>query len=778
MALSGSISTTIRGREYRIEWSATQSIADNTSTITCVHKLINDSTFSLYIDSRSNSCTVGDSSKTFTSSAISTSGGSTIKLGTTTHTIKHNSDGTKKVTITGIFNIKATLSGTYTASLKASDTVTLNTIPRASSLSLSATSVNVGSPITATITRASSNFTHTVEFYINSTYYKKYTGVGTSQAYTIPTDWYKAMPSSTSCTAYCRITTYNGSTQIGSQVKKSFTVKVPSSIKPELGDVTLNPVNITTEDGTSRNILVKGKNKIKVSVSDCKAGSGSSIKSYTFAVLYGSTTINTITTTSTSATFGPFSQSGTLKFRVTVTDKRSRSTSNKDSEETWTCINYASPSFSAFKAYRANSSGSANANGTYLKCTFTSSYSPVNSTNSATVTAYYNDGSTTKSKDASDGQVLINLGESDKTYKVYLKISDNYGGTATSSTRTVFGQTRVLNVTKDGTGVAIGKMAENKNTFECRWPSKFNDNVDSSGNIRINSGDSKVFEVTRTRDTSDIQMQLYIHDNGYATCRRRDKESGESDYTTKSYWQLRDSYMYVGHPMTVNGTMTADRGRFTATTDADPAKQNDVPLRIGDDSGNHIDIDGNEIIAKSSATSLNDINIVGNQVILYGGTTDVLHVGLNSGNEPVVYSPTTYARTYDSSPNMYITSNGVFGRSTSSSMRYKNEIENVTNDDLNPYRILDIPVRQYKYNADHVPIGKCADDLYLGLVAEEVEAALPSAAEYNEEGQVEMWNIKVLFPALLKIVQDQQKEIQSLKDTINNIVGTSSNNVE
>ena len=135
MALSGSISTYLRGREYRIVWSASQSIAGNYSTITCWHYLINDSSFSLYINGRSNSCNVGGNVQSFSSAAISTGGGSTIHLGTTTHTVYHNADGSKSVTITGTFNIQATLSGTYYSSLTASGTVTLDTIPRAATIS-------------------------------------------------------------------------------------------------------------------------------------------------------------------------------------------------------------------------------------------------------------------------------------------------------------------------------------------------------------------------------------------------------------------------------------------------------------------------------------------------------------------------------------------------------------------------------------------------------------------------------------------------------------------
>lgn len=488
MALNGTITKSITGRKYVIEWSAEQSVANNTSTITCVHKLVNDATYSLKIYSRSNTCTVGGEQKNYTSPDINTSGGSTITLGTTKHTVSHDSDGKKSVTISGTFNIQATLSGSYVSSLTASSTVTLDTIPRSSSLSISTTSLNVGGTITASITRASSSFTHDVEFYINSTYYKKYTGVATSQAFVIPTSWYNAMPTSSSCTAYCRITTYNNGTQIGSQASKSFTVNVPANIKPSLGTISLDPVNITTADGVSRNMLVKGKNKITVSVSGCKAGDGSGIKSYTFAVLSGSTVIATTTTTSTSVSLGPFSQVGALKFRLSVTDNRGRTADNNGGEPTWECYDYEAPYFSVFNAYRANSDGSENVNGTYLKCDYTSKYWPVNSTNNISVKVNYG------------GQIsdstLINLGEDSATYQVYLTITDNYGGSNKSSIVTVFGQSRIINITSDGTGVAIGKMAESKELLECRWPAKFNDDCLVGGNLTIGASTQSITPTT------------------------------------------------------------------------------------------------------------------------------------------------------------------------------------------------------------------------------------------------------------------------------------------
>jgi hypothetical protein len=51
------------------------------------------------------------------------------------------------------------------------------------------------------------------------------------------------------------------------------------------------------------------------------------------------------------------------------------------------------------------------------------------------------------------------------------------------------------------------------------------------------------------------------------------------------------------------GTVTAPRGRFTATNDLAGENQNAVALRIGDETGQHIDIDSNEIQAKETPTT-------------------------------------------------------------------------------------------------------------------------------------------------------------------------------
>lgn len=498
MATSGKINGTAKYNSsasslysFWADWTRNSySVENNTSNITVSLKLqrIDGSTAGAYNLDRYPTVTlkVNGTQQTPTISYIDTRKQVVCIFATWTGNVTHNSDGTLTCPIVASF----TMSGSSTLSSgDISGNVTLDTIPRASSLSLSASSVNVGSSITANITRAVSSFTHTVEFYINSTYYQKYTSVATSQAFTIPTTWYNAIPSSTSCTAYCRITTYSGSTQIGSQVSKTFTVSVPSSVVPSVGTITLTPANITTSDGTSRTILVKGKNKLTISVSGCAAGTGSSIKSYTFSGPGISSTTTSTSVTSSSS----MSSTGTLTYTVKVTDKRGRTASKT---ATISCYDYANPSFTSFNAYRVGSSSSTTANdsGTYVRCSYGLSYSSVNSTNHVDVKIFYKKNtasswsSTTVVTDSTStsGNKTLSSIDASSTYTIYAQITDNYGATISSTPITIFGASRIMNIRPNGTGVAFGKMAETDNLFESKWPAKFNDDVELNGDSEFN----------------------------------------------------------------------------------------------------------------------------------------------------------------------------------------------------------------------------------------------------------------------------------------------------
>lgn len=109
--------------------------------------------------------------------------------------------------------------------------------------------------------------------------------------------------------------------------------------------------------------------------------------------------------------------------------------------------------------------------------------------------------------------------------------------------------------------------------------------------------------------------------------------------------------------------------------------------------------------------------------------------------------------------NLYIDGSGNFWRVTSSSKRYKEEIEKVK--DFDYRQILDAEVYQYRYCKDYVD----DHDLKIGFVVEQLQESFPEAVQY-ENDLPEMWNINTMFPALVKVVQDQQKEIELLKEEV------------
>ena len=759
-----------------ITWSSTTNVSANTSSVT-----VNVYSRSYTINGNAladSYVTVNGNTKSLAGISLSQSVSSlTNKLLTTyTVTVPHNSDGTKSITIKANIEFNGTVSSKYLSDITASQTVKLDTIPRASSLSV-ATGINTGSSLTATISPASSAFTHKVAYIIGGA--TKFTSdtiaAGTNTyAYTIPHSW---LPSTSSTTMTVRLFTYSGSTEVG-RTDKSVTVNVPASIVPSVSALTPTIVN-----GLS-GYYVEGKSQIKL-VATATAGSGSTLTSYVFTGPNINGNATSYTSTSTTVTSSIIKTNGAIKYGVVAKDARGRQSAIKETSSI-TVYPYAAPQITSITAQRCDVNGNVSNDGTYAKITVKASYSPVNGANKRTVTLY-----SSKDNYAAGTVALASTNTSDTytgvygsgfalgtSYTIRAVITDSYNtGTTINKSVTLKVAERTLNIAKDGNGLAIGGLSSVTSAtampkFECNWDATF------AQQVRINDSIARSFEVNRF-DVSDdvnndgkdevayIRAQFYVDDDGSVTFRRRYSLDKGVSHITQGYFQLRNQDMYINDPLTVSDTVTAPRGRFTALADADGYTQNDVALRVGNPSATHMDIDGNEIIAKNGANALATLYLQGTALGLYTNDTLAMTIGTDATNAYVQSTP-VYARTYTGAANMYITSSGTFGRSTASSERYKKDIEDVTNEELDPYKILNIPVRQYRYNEESVPIDGKPEDLYIGLVAEEVAREYPIATEYTEDGQIEMWNIKMLFPALLKIVQDQQKKIEALEEQINN----------
>ena len=161
--------------------------------------------------------------------------------------IAHTPDGSKSFTISG-FSGWIYESGTTYAS---SQTFTLPTIPRASSVSCS--TANIGSNATITINRASTSFTHTLTYSFGSLSGTIATKTSsTNISWTIPTTFYSQIPNSKSGTGTITCDTYSGSTLIGSK-STSFTATVSESASKPTLSPTVSDSNSTTTALTGNN---------------------------------------------------------------------------------------------------------------------------------------------------------------------------------------------------------------------------------------------------------------------------------------------------------------------------------------------------------------------------------------------------------------------------------------------------------------------------------------------------------------------------------------------
>lgn len=110
-------------------------------------------------------------------------------------------------------------------------------------------------------------------------------------------------------------------------------------------------------------------------------------------------------------------------------------------------------------------------------------------------------------------------------------------------------------------------------------------------------------------------------------------------------------------------------------------------------------------------------------------------------------------------------STGHFGHLTGSARRFKNSIADLADEELDPKRLYDIPVRQYKYNTDYLSDkNDCRyDRIVPGFIAEDIEKYYDVAVDRNDSGEVMDWNYKYIIPPMLSLIQEQNKEIEYLK---------------
>ena len=444
--------------DYKLILTVTQksqSIANNTSVLSWNLKMScqsyryeNDSTtdnFKVVI----NGTTVYNQNKVikFTSKNM------TLSIASGTTPVTHASDGTKSVALSCSFTPGRTASY-YPSALIGSGSMTLTTIPRASSFG-TVSGNTIGSSMTINISRNSSSFTHSLWYSFGGVTWQGIgSGVGTSVSFTPPLSLCSQVPSATSGTMTLILRTFNGSTQVGSDVYKSITVYVPTSVVPSVSTISLSEAtgNLASVFG----VYIKTKSTLKTTIS-ASGSYGSTIKTY-------KTTIDGTTYSGSSFTSYALKNSGTLTISTTVTDSRGRTASKST---TVTVHDYFAPKITRFDVQRCNSDGTLNDEGTCAKFTYSFSIAPINNKNSKTVGLEYYDSvmdamktcySDNSTYSATNATYVDSGYGTDTSYKVGITVYDYFGYTTVEKELpTAF---TLINYGEDGKSIAFGKVDE------------------------------------------------------------------------------------------------------------------------------------------------------------------------------------------------------------------------------------------------------------------------------------------------------------------------------
>lgn len=104
-----------------------------------------------------------------------------------------------------------------------------------------------------------------------------------------------------------------------------------------------------------------------------------------------------------------------------------------------------------------------------------------------------------------------------------------------------------------------------------------------------------------------------------------------------------------------------------------------------------------------------------------------------------------------------------------SSRKIKTDITNEYNKDIAPERLYDVDVVQFKYKDGIVdPEDSRAGIPLLGFIIEDLNEAYPNAVDKeNPDDSINWgWNSTYIIPPMLKLIQDQKKEIDELREEI------------
>lgn len=438
-----------------IDWSVTQDVASNKSTMSVTFGMRKTGANSQSYNGYSQTLTIAVSGTTYTRSItfdFRSAGYPTDHDIVTISgiSIPHNADGTKSVSISASH---PTDTGMGTGTL--SGTASLSTIPRASSMTVPA-SMTMGTAYTFPISRASSGFTHKVSYKFGNSSGTIASSAGTSTSWTPPTSLGSQIPSALSGTVTLTIDTYSGSTKIGTKTYTS-TLSVPSyTPSASMTLVVVNDNAVVNGWG----VAVKDYSKLRYTITG-STQYGASISGYEAKIEGTAETLNAASGTSKVLT----AASGKVTARV----KDSRGKWSAWAEQIITVYDYGLPVIRDSHAYRCDEDGAAVSYGSWMSVLCNGEIYTVNGHNTmiCRVRHRVNGGTWSDYEELTDNEVTLmdTAMAVDHSYEAELSVVDTLG-----NSRVIVYQIPTdkvaFNLKRGGNGAAFGKYAEHEKELE------------------------------------------------------------------------------------------------------------------------------------------------------------------------------------------------------------------------------------------------------------------------------------------------------------------------
>lgn len=426
----------------------------------------------------------------------------TVNITTVTHTVSTKTSGSVTVSTNG--NISGHYGGA-TPDVSASWTIPQR--PQGiSQLTTSVSSVNMGNSVTFYTNRADSSLHHTLWWVSGGNNIRIADDIQTSYTWAPPVATFAPKtPNSTSMSQSFRLSTYNSSGGFVGASYKSVTLKVPSSVIPSVGTVSLsdntNGVSVTDK-------YVKGVSELAISATNSVGIYGSTISSRKVTFQGASTVVGTTSALS-------ITTSGTQNVVFEVTDSRGRKASSTQSID---ILDYAYPSSTLFQTARCESDGTPNQAGEYFKVTLSASAASLLNTterNELLYSIFVRSKGTTSWGTAVVTQnpagLSVNTVEhiiggsysAVEAFEIMLTIDDVFS--STSVTRVQGVAAVALSLGKSGIGV--GKVLEN-GTLDVAGDAYFSGNIFGS---LTGTDITSSFTADSSITVSDVKILLYLN---------------------------------------------------------------------------------------------------------------------------------------------------------------------------------------------------------------------------------------------------------------------------